>query len=312
MIPVVLCIDAEPDGLGHLDPRAGPWAGLSASHRWVSGLRGRIEDVTGRPPVFTWFLRMDPQVTEATGSVRHAVDAHPAVMADILDRGEPLGLHVHGWRRGADGRWVDDFADPAWLAHCIDSSYAAFTDALGVPCRLSRMGTRFLDDAAAARLAAHGTVVDLSLEPANDGVASGARSTILGELPDCRRTPRAPHRLESGLLELPLSATRRLKGWHPRGHASRVKHHGLRQRLDHPVQMARPVPEPDTFGWQVERTLRGQRHPYLAYALRSDGPLGDEKGSRIDAQMDALLSVLAGRDAAFVGPEEAVAVLPVC
>jgi hypothetical protein len=310
VIPVVLCIDAEPDGLGH-DPADGPWTGFRAMHRWLGGLRGRIEDVTGRPPAFAWFLRMDPQVAELGGTARYPLDAHPDVRAEILDRNEPLGLHVHGWRRGADGSWVDDFGDQPWLAECIDSSYAAFAEAFGVPCRLSRMGARFLDARTATHLAAKGTVVDLSLEPANDGVPSGRRPTVAGELPDCRRTPRAPHRLPSGLVELPLSATRRVKGWHPRRHAARVKHHGLLERLDHPVQMARPIEEPDTFGRQVERTLAGQRHPYLAYALRSDGVIQDEKRARIEAQMDQLLGVLAGQDAAFVGPEEAVALLPV-
>lgn len=309
MIPIVLCIDVEPDGPGHLDPPAGPWAGFVGMHRWLAGLRGSIEDRTGHPAVFTWFLRMDPQVTEVSGSVRHGVDAHPAAMAGILERGDPLGLHVHGWRRLPDHGWVDDFSDHPWLAHCIDSSYEAFTEALGTSCRLSRMGGRFLDDWTAGHLRGLGTVVDLSLEAANSLIPSGTRPTIDGDLPDCRRTPRAPHRLGSGLIELPLSASTRPKGWHPRRHLSRMKHHGIRERLDLPVQMARNTGPHDTFGAQVERAIRAQRRPYLAYALRSDGLLTPEKARRIETQMEELVEVAARRGGAFVGPEEALAAL---
>lgn len=145
----------------------------------------------------------------------------------------------------------------------------------------------------------------MTLEPANDRIPSGARPTVVGDLPDCRRTPRAPHRL-GGLVELPLSASSRPKGWHPRRHLSRMRHHGLRQRLDLPAQMARVVDSPDTFGRQVERTLRGQRRPYLAYALRSDGLLDEGRRARIDAQLHELLAVVTRHDVAFTGPQEAL------
>lgn len=311
MIPIVLCIDAEPDGPGHVTPPGGPWAGFVATHGLLTGLRGRIEDVMGRPPVFSWFLRMDPQITETSGSVRHVVDAHPEVIADIVDRGEPLGLHIHGWRPSPDSGWVDDFEDRPWLAHCIESSFVAYADAFGAPCRLVRMGARFLDDWTVERLAERGTTIDLSLEPANSRIPSGQKLAVRGDLPDTRRTPRAPHRVAPGMIELPLSASSRLKGWHPRRHASRIRHHGVFQRLDFPIQMGREVETPDTFDRRVRRTLRGQRHPYLAYALRSDSVITEGKRPRVEAQIDTLIQVGARQEAAFLGPEETLAALDV-
>ena len=259
--------------------------------------------------MFSWFLRMDPQVTVVNGSPRHVVDAHPEPMAEIRERGDPLGLHVHGWRRRPGRGWIDDYSDRVWVDECIDTSFAAFTEALGVPCRLSRTGSRFFDAETADRLRVVGTVVDLSLEPANDRVASGGRPTIDGDLPDARRTPRASHRLDSGLIELPLSASSRRKGWRPRRHLSRMRHHGLAERLDLAVQMARNTGPHDSFGAQVERTLRRQRRPYLAYALRSDGLLDPDKGRRIEVQMQELIAIAGRRGAAFVGPEEALEAL---
>ena len=309
MIPIVLCVDVEPDGPGHVEPAAGPWAGFLALHRYLTGLRGRVEDATGHPAVFSWFFRMDPQITDVSGSVRYAVDAHPEVVGDVVDRGEPLGLHIHGWRRGPGRGWVDDFSDPGWLEHCIDSSYAAFAEALGERCRLSRMGTRFLDDATAALLQAKGTRVDLSVEPANHPLSSGTRPTVAGDLPDTRRLPRAPYRLDSGLIELPLSASSRRKGWHPRRHLSRMRHYGIRERLDLPVQLARDTGPQDSFGAQVERTIQAQRRPYLAYALRSDGLLDAEKAQRIRTQFDELITAAGRHGGVFVGPEEALGAL---
>src|SRR4051794_15451026 len=67
-IPVVLCIDVEPDPRV-LDPATTPpWDGFERLIERLPALRQRLAEATGKPAAFTWALRMDPQVAEAFGS----------------------------------------------------------------------------------------------------------------------------------------------------------------------------------------------------------------------------------------------------
>jgi hypothetical protein len=88
-----------------------------------------------------------------------------------------------------------------------------------------------------------------------------------------------------------------------------MRHYGIRERLDLPVQLARDTGPQDSFGAQVERTIQAQRRPYLAYALRSDGLLDAEKAQRIRTQFDELITAAGRHGGVFVGPEEALGAL---
>jgi hypothetical protein len=309
VIPVVLCIDLEPDGPGHVLPPPGPWVGGVEAHAWLTDARSRIEAVTDRPARFTWALRMDPFVEAAHGTTTHAVDAHPDLIADVLARGDEVGVHVHGWRQEADGAWVDDYRDPAWFAHCIDVSLGAFTAAFDAPARISRLGNRFSSPAAMAQLAAAGVTHDLSAEAACTGVPDGYWPSVRGPIPDYRRTPRRPHQVASGLTELPLSATSHRFGWWVHAHLARMRRHGLRERLDRPMGFGKADPADDAFPAMVARALRHQRRPYLAFALRSGGMNVPAERDRLVTHLDQLLAMPEADRFAFVGPAEAVALV---
>jgi hypothetical protein len=317
-IPVVLMIDAEPDGTSDVTP--GRWSGVLATHRWLTDLRPRIHEVTGNPAVYSWFLRMDPQVEEVHGSASYAVDAHPEVFADVQARGEPLGLHPHAWRNLPDAGWVEDYADADWLDHCIDRSFDAFRLVFGERCTLSRIGAHYMSARAIARLAHHGVEIDLTGEPARGAMADGTRVHLRGTVPDYRRMPRRPYRpaatdpcraarrgeAAAGLVELPLTACRRPSGHGLRAHASRHRHHGLGQRLDAPLTLAANYGPDDSFAARLDGSLRTQRRPHLVLAFRSSGRVDPVKGPRLDEQLDALLRHPAARRMVFMSPDEAL------
>jgi hypothetical protein len=307
-IPVVVGVDVEPDGLGADPSPAGPWPGALATHRWLSRERDRIEQRTGRPVHLAWFLRMDHQVAELFGSSTYVLDAHADLVEDVQARGDAIGLHLHGWRRSPRGGWVEALADDAWYVEGLDGSYADFEAGLGRPCLLNRFGQRFLGPAGVARLVELGVRTDMTAEPGTIGMPQGSWSYVEGDLPDFRRTPRSPHRLGTGLVELPLTASRKPLGLHPKAHLSRMRRHGIFQRLDHPVQFGREAPA-GGFGPMLRRSLRAQRRPYLAFAIRSDGILDPVQRPRLLRHLDALLGMAEAERFAFMTPEAALEAL---
>lgn len=309
VIPVVIAVDFEPDGRGHRPPEPGAWPGALATHEWLGRQRVAAEAVTGRPVHFSWLLRMDAGMAEAYGSATHVVDVHPDLVADVVAHGDDLGIHVHGWRREPDGTWVDDLDDPGWLHDSVATALEAFQGACGRPCRLSRMGNRFLSAALIDQLAAADVEVDLTVEPASTGVDDGGMSHVRGPIPDQRRTPRTPHQVGPGLVELPLTASSKRLGLHPKAHLSRMRRHGIGQRLDVPLRLGRPMPPDDGFGARVQRSLRALRRPYLAFTVHSDGILDPDQRPRQLAHFDALLALPEAPRFAFVTPGECVSLL---
>ena len=300
-IPVVLAVDVEPDGPGQVPAPPGPWPGTLASHAWLAGERDRIAELTGRAARFTWTLRSDAGMAEVYGSAMHAADAHADLVEDARAHGDELGVHVHGWRREPDG-WVDDFSDPGWFAHCLAVALDAFAGTFGRPCRTSRIGNRFSSEAAFDQLAAAGVAYDLTAEPACTGTEDGAWEHVRGAMPDYRRTPRRPHRLRPGLTEVPLTAGSKRHGRDLHRHLSRMRRHGLLERLDLPVHFGKEPPPGDDFATMIRRSLRAQRRPYLCFAVRSDGMVDPVQQPRLSSHLEQLLAMPEAPRFAFVTP----------
>ena len=305
VIPVVLSIDVEPDGRGHEVTADTRWDGVAATRGWVDEIRQRTTGRTGRPARVSWLLRCDPQIEEVFGPGA-AVAADPGLLAAARQHGDEVGLHVHGWRRQPGGGCVDDYREGAWLDECIDRSFAAFSDAVGYPCRVGSMGNRFLGPGAVAGLVRNGLAVDKTAEPGCHPVADGDWPHVRGDIPDFRRTPRRPHVLTPGLVELPLTAGRKRLGLRPRAHLSRMRRHGLRERLDQPVQLGGKDLPRTSFGDLMADSLRRQDRPYLAFAVRSDGLLDEVQRPRLTGHVDELLALPEAERFAFMTPTEAI------
>ena len=311
MIPVVLSVDLEPDGPGHLVTPETPWLGADAVRRWIDDILERSAARTGRDGRVNWLVRFDPQVEETYGSATYAVEAEPDLFARADERGDELGLHIHGWRRTPEGGWVDDFGDEAWLGECIDRSVAAFDKAFGRPCPTVSIGNRALTPAAIARFVHHGVAIDQTGEPANPPVDDGAWPNVRGAIPDYRRMPRHPHLLVPGLVELPLTAGRKRLGLHPKAHLSRMRRHGLRERLDQPLQLGGKDVPGTSFGELISDALARLPRPYLSFAVRSDGILNPVQRPRLVGHIAEVLTLPEAERFAFMTPTEAVEALGV-
>ena len=146
-IPVLICIDIEPDERT-LDPRARlDWTGFEQSYEFFSDLRPRLETATGSPVHFSWFLRMDPQITHTYGSAHWVVTRYARLIDRLQGAGDELGLHVHAWRWDHRSQgWIADLADQTWVDHCVRSSFEAFHTSLKRRCRSFRFGDHWMND----------------------------------------------------------------------------------------------------------------------------------------------------------------------
>jgi hypothetical protein len=321
-IPVLLCIDVEPDARQPEPGSPAPWRGYAGAQRLLADLRPRLSAATGRPAHFGWFLRMDPQIAEVWGSPTWVAEHHGDHLDEVRRCGDEIGLHPHPFRwLPRERAWLSDFADPDWVAHTLDSSVEAFARAFGRDCVALRWGDAWLDTASIDRAERLGIRFDLTLEP---GMASrttpppGERSS--GPFPDWGRVPRVPYtpsradyrrpqREPRGIRMIPLSSAhlrlgpkRRL-----RRRLRRLLRNGVRGRLqDTPLSMWRRWAPPDGFDRMLDRVLAAQRRPYLAFAIRTDVGAPSEN---VTACLELLLAHPEARRFAFCTPAEALDLL---
>lgn len=321
-IPVILCVDVEPDPRRVNRSEPEPWTGYEFTFRYLSELRPRIEESTGSAVRYNWFFRMDPQITESYGSPTWAIDRYPAFAEDMIGRGDEVGIHAHEWRWIEEERvWMHDFRDQKWIDHCVGTSLEAFAQAMGRACTSFRFGDRWMNDATVNFLEQHGVLFDLTIEPGAPPMNYPAEEPARGRLPDYFRVPRIPYEpsrhdfrnpAPTGsrrLRMIPLTSSYLRLGFRPRSHLRRLRKNGLRNyRQSTPLYMWKPWRPPNGFEQMLSRSLDAQADPYLAFAIRSDLTRSD-RFEPVKAALHALLAHPRCREFEFCTPDAATAML---
>ena len=272
-VPVVLAVDVEPDGKpGNPATDRIQLDGFRATAAFLENLRPRLEDVTGAPVNFSWFLRMDPQIETLAGRATALADLAARELESLAVRGDAFGLHTHAGRwKPQHGRWLVDHADPAWIAHCLRTSFAAFRAAFGAPCEQHRFGDRWISPAALDIVAALGGMVDLTPEPGKRGASRVDMSAdATGAIPSYANLRSIPYRhRDSSLWVLPLTAADPGPALSlPVRLARQVRFLG--QDLHRPLTLHRAWRSPEAYWSLVEGTISRLAAPYFAMAIRSD------------------------------------------
>ena len=300
-IPVILCIDVEPDPR-HPDPsKAAPWRGFERLYPYLSTFRSRMADVTGEAARLNWFWRMDPQIEMVHGSAEWALKRYEPEVSETLLAGDEHGVHPHAWRWDAlRNGWVGDYGNPSWVEHCLIKSLTAFRSVFGKACESVRMGDRYFDDRVRMTLTRLGCRFDLTAEPGEKPArAPAVRNLYTGAIPDYRSVEMGPYcpsredfrKGESGRSEglwmIPLASGvmsdrglrwRRYvrRRWSSMG--SIPTGYGT-LRLWEPPELVQPA---------IEETLERLERPYLAFAIRSDVLLNPWWGRNCRRNLDGL------------------------
>jgi hypothetical protein len=191
-IPVVMCIDVEPDErLTHPGVQS-DWSGFEQTFEFFNTLRPCLERKTGSPVHFSWFIRMDPQIQTTYGSASWAVTRYRSVIERIRRAGDAIGLHTHAWRWDESlNLWQADLASTDWIEFCLRTGFDAFRKSLGERCVYHRFGDRWMNNTTLRLIEKLGARVDLTLEPGQTGHMT---EPFAGRFLDCSRVPRHPYR----------------------------------------------------------------------------------------------------------------------
>lgn len=262
-LPVVLCIDVEPDGRAFDPDDPGGWDGFVELLRVLPPIRERLSEATGAAAAFTWCLRMDPQVDRTWGTPAWVVEEWGDALAAVEGEGDELGLHTHDWRWHDDvGDWVAINEDPAWEEHVVEMAVEAFRGALGRPAAAHRGGAHLLTPAMLGALERGGVQIDLTVEaglaPQTDNV-EGER--FIGANPDYRSVPSTPYRASVVTFPAPDPAERSAPLLMPL--ASAPTRRGGRAPLS--IWSA-----PGAFAARLGLGMLRSSPPVLAFVFRSD------------------------------------------
>lgn len=320
-LPVILCVDVEPDERQiDLHARA-PWRGFEASCEYFSQLRSRLQEVTRSPVHFNWFLRMDPQVEQGYGSATWTVDHYRSLLSDLESNGDELGLHIHAtrWNETAQ-RWVGDYGDEGWVSECVRSSFIAFENALKRPCESVSLGDRWSSNQTVALVEQLGAKYFLSIEPGAHPTGAEMGYEFTGQWPDYAATPTRPYhpsqedytrerkRSARNLWMIPLSAgkyegEKTFRLWRLKRLAKAVGVDGQRHSESTTLRLHIP---PEVFRRVIGGLLNISNVHYLAMVVRSEVCFEQPKRARLEENMEFLLQHPQVSRFRFVRPDEAI------
>jgi hypothetical protein len=320
-MPVILCIDVEPDERYPTPDAAKDWEGFAETFEFFSALRPRLAEATGAPARLSWFFRMDPQIEVAYGSPDWVVRRRGEIIEQLERAGDELGLHTHAWRWSEDSHcWVADHGNQQWISHCLRVSFAAYRRAFGRACASFRFGDHWMNNEAIDLLESLGAQFDLTIEPGRIArPAQCLNEPHTGSLPDYVSAPRRPYRPsrrdfrthhaghERGLWAIPLSTGKEPGRFTTVKRAAETLGIDLRKRNDTvPLNLALDAP---LFRALMDSWLAAAEEKYLALVVRADACLPARFRANVAENMNSLLShPLAGRFQ-FSRPAEAVRLL---
>jgi hypothetical protein len=330
-IPVILCVDVEPDK--PFNPRSNPmpWKGYQRAVEFFSGFRSELEASTSAPVHLAWFYRMDPQVAEIHGDPGWAWSNYPEQARTLIAADDEFGLHTHPFRwDDVRNAWIQDYGNQRWVEHSVRMAFDTFRRELNRPCVSFRFGDRWMNNQTFRLLETLGVKYDLTLEPGSKRVPSyHGNFPYTGFIPDQRSVPRtiyrpalsnyqrsdpsrregpyvipvstAPIHLESGTvyrqppvlkrLYYRLAAPERVRNW---------------------TQALNIAGEPGTFRGILVHNLRTLRSSYLVTVGRSHIFTSAEFTSNVRVNLRALsdcCSSLRDRPVVFTTPPELIACL---
>jgi len=307
-IPISLCIDVEPDERC-VDPRAQmPWSGFEDLYQHMMRHRELLAQATGSKVRFCWNIRLDPQIEQTYGSPGWVVTHYRHIFESLAAEGDEIGVHTHAWRwDAADGCWIADHGNPAWVEHCVRSSIAVYQDCFGRRPRVFSLGDRFMSNRVLKLLDQLGIICDLTIEPGQRSARSqiaGEKST--GRLPDFRKAPKRPFHPSPWNYQRPGRWLKR-KIWAVP--VSTGRPHGIINGLSHPLPecMAITIGFPFPAMRQIlEQVLASDPRPYVLTAGRTDVTLDGFNRVQFELFLRHLAAHPLREQFAFVPPPEAV------
>lgn len=311
-IPVLICIDVEPDARFIRPGHPIPWRGYEHAVAIFGRFRTRASAISGVPAHFTWVYRMDPQVALGYGSASWVLAHYDRETSGLADAGDDLGLHTHAYRwSDRKQRWMLPLDDQAWVEECLTTAAAAFEGSLGRPCHTFRSGDHWMNQATMDLLGRLGARYDLTLEPGHPSAPVSRVSEGSGVLPDYSGVPEMPYRpsradyrlpdplREDGLILIPMT-TAAVRPRLLRDLYDLASHRGKRSKRWTAILSHDPV----LFRRIITDALQRRNAPHLGLPVRSGALAEPRFAARVADNLEWMLSHPLGERFRWSTPDE--------
>ena len=324
-IPIIFCIDVEPDA--RVVPRddAPLWVGYERSFEFLAEMRGPLGDATGADVHYNWFYRLDPQVELCYGSAAWPITHYDEYFAALDKAGDELGLHPHAWHWDeVKNDWVADHANQPYIDECLEMCVSTYTETVGKPPLSFRFGDRFYNEATSRRAEALGLKYDLTAEPGSkpvDAIVMDGTENYTGQLGDFTNMPTFPYHRSAddwktpdasradGMWIVPLSSGVPESNL---GRMKRIAKSILGNNAERPeiatMNLSRHVA---TNMLIANRIIASSPKPYLACVIRANDLAKPDSRERIDGALRALAAHGRAKDFRFMRPDEAIDALEI-
>ena len=195
-IPIILCIDVEPDQR-LIDRNGGStWKGYEQVYELTQKIRPRLEVATDTPVHFSWFYRLDPQIEEGYGRADFPLTKYEFYIESFQKNGDDIGIHPHYYKwSDIHKTWVQNRGDENWTHYCVQMCFEVFAKTLGKKSDSIRFGERWMSNSALALAEKMGARFDLTPEPGHQARGALVNDELFtGFLPDYIDTPQEPYR----------------------------------------------------------------------------------------------------------------------
>lgn len=208
-IPIVICIDVEPDEREIDTDSPGRWEGFEKTFEFFQRMRPAFEQATKAPVHYSWFVRMDPQIAHVYPAPEWALLHYREFFKLIDEAGDEIGVHTHAWRWDSSSKeWIADMADQSWVDHCVRVSLEAYRRSMHRPCRSFRFGDHWINNATLDLIESLGARFDLTVEPGHK--RPDLADKAVGTVPDFTNAPYRPYQPSKSSLTTPNGNSRRL------------------------------------------------------------------------------------------------------
>jgi len=307
-IPVLVCIDVEPEDRKLAQQAPDNWLGFEKSFEYFNALRPRLTRITDSPVHFSWFVRMDPQIAQTYGSAEWVVSQYQNLFKQLEEAGDEIGLHSHAWRWDTENQdWFVDHGDPDWVDHCISSACDAFHNSFSRGCKSFRFGDHWMSERGLDQLEKLGVKFDLTLEPGQAENYLLANERFTGSFPDCRMMPQVPYQPHVNNFTKPAFIRKRslwlipVSAEHPSTSGNGDETHKGMPYVPLNLAFDRSVVESI-----VERLLIRLSDPLLVIVARTDVASDPSQRANLEKNIDYLLNHPLAAQFSFKTPAEAI------
>lgn len=308
LIPVILCIDVEPDERLVRSPVE--WKGLAATLQQFEKFRIALQRITGAPVHFNWFLRMDEQIKHVYGSYDWPAKRYRGEIQSLESAGDEIGLHLHSWHWNKK-HWVANYADQRLINECLETSFEAYRAVFRRHCDSFRFGDHWMNNETMRKLQSLGVKFDLTVERGRVTCKNNSNEVVLGSFPDYTNVQVEPYKPSRGDFKkpggfespwvIPIS-TGKIPGRFPL--LKRLYKTNVRTVL--PLDLSLYAPN---FRAITEQTLGENSGRFLAIVMRSDACLRYRTRAAVTRNINYLMSHPFAARFRFVNPEAAIELL---